>query len=280
MSTLVPALKTTCSATSTAAGWPTIEIPADRATDGAFRLLADRAEEQVRDIITEAAASNAAEGTDPQRIGDLYASFMDTDTIAAPGRAAAARRARGDRRRADARPQLAADLGAAAAHRHRRRHRHLRRHRLEELHPLPAALSQSGLGLPDESYYRDPQHAEILAEYPKHIARMFALVYGEHDGDWDATAAQIVALETKIAAAHWDVVKRRDADLTYNLRTFDRITARRQPVSTGPVAARVGRLRPSRRRGCCRPTRLADHVRRALGERGPRRLEALAALAA
>ncbi len=34
------------------------------------------------------------------------------------------------------------------------------------------------------------------------------------------TAARIVALETKLAAAHWDVVKRRDADLTYNLRTF------------------------------------------------------------
>ena len=35
-------------------------------------------------------------------------------------------------------------------------------------------LSQSGLGLPDESYYRDEQHAEILAAYPRHIATMFA----------------------------------------------------------------------------------------------------------
>ena len=86
-------------------------------------------------------------------------------------------------------------------------------------------MSQSGLGLPDESYYRDPQHAAILAEYPKHIARMFALVYGEQEADWDATATQIVALETKIAAAHWDVVKRRDADLTYNLRTFDELSS-------------------------------------------------------
>ena len=50
-------------------------------------------------------------------------------------------------------------------------------------------LNQSGLGLPDESYYRDPQHAAILTEYPKHIARMFTLVYGEHDGDWPATRA-------------------------------------------------------------------------------------------
>ena len=60
----------------------------------------------------------------------------------------------------------------------------------------------------------------ILAAYPRHIAAMFALVYGGSADDYADTAARIVALETKLAAAHWDVVKRRDADLTYNLRTF------------------------------------------------------------
>jgi putative endopeptidase len=194
-------------------------IPADRATDGAFRLLADRAEEQVRDIITEAAAANGAEGTDPQRIGDLYASFMDTDTIAA----LSVRPLLDELAGVDSAmtpTELAAELGE------------LQRTGIgggTSLYVDTDAknstryllhLSQSGLGLPDESYYRDPQHAAILAEYPKHIARMFALVYGEHEGDWGATAAHIVELETKIAAAHWDVVKRRDADLTYNLRTF------------------------------------------------------------
>lgn len=78
-------------------------------------------------------------------------------------------------------------------------------------------MGQSGIGLPDESYFRDEQHAEILAGYPVHIAKMFGLIYG---GDHTDTAARIVALESKIAAAHWDVVKRRDADLTYNLRRF------------------------------------------------------------
>ncbi len=64
------------------------EIPADRATDGAFRSLFDRAEEQVRDLITGAAtaatsgtAAASSGGTDQQRIGDLYASFMDSDAI-------------------------------------------------------------------------------------------------------------------------------------------------------------------------------------------------------
>ena len=81
-------------------------------------------------------------------------------------------------------------------------------------------LSQSGLGLPDESYYRDDQHAAILGAYPGHIARMFALVFGGQADEYTGRAARIVALETALAAAHWDVVRRRDADLSYNLRSF------------------------------------------------------------
>ena len=57
------------------------DIPADRATDGAFRYLYDRAEEQVRDLITVASSSGAGPGTDEQRIGDLYASFLDEHAV-------------------------------------------------------------------------------------------------------------------------------------------------------------------------------------------------------
>ena len=56
-------------------------IPADRATDGAFRSLYDRAEEQIRELIDQAAEAQAEKGTDQQRIGDLYASFMDEATV-------------------------------------------------------------------------------------------------------------------------------------------------------------------------------------------------------
>ncbi len=195
------------------------EIPADRATDGAFRLLADRAEEQVRDLITEAAATDSPGGSDQQRIGDLYASFMDTDAVATIG----VQPLLDELATVDAAPTadaLAVVLGGLQRTGvgggtgvyvdtdSKNSTRYL-------LH-----LSQSGLGLPDESYYRDPQHAEILAAYPGHIARMFALVLGGDAESHADDAARIVALETELAAAHWDVVKRRDADLTYNLRTF------------------------------------------------------------
>ncbi|WP_158166589.1 M13 family metallopeptidase [Mycolicibacterium smegmatis] len=192
------------------------EIPADRATDGAFRLLYDRAEEQIRDLITEAAASGAADGTDEQRIGDLYASFMDTQTIAERG----LQPLLDELALIDAAPDadaLAAVLGGlqrtgvggGAGVYVDTDSKNSTRYLLH--------MGQSGIGLPDESYFRDEQHAEILAGYPVHIAKMFGLVYG---GDHTDTAARIVALESKIAAAHWDVVKRRDADLTYNLRRF------------------------------------------------------------
>src|ERR1700730_13325894 len=59
-------------------------IPAARATDGAFRALFDRAEAMERDVITEVSANTGnilAPGTDEQRIGDFYASFLDEDTV-------------------------------------------------------------------------------------------------------------------------------------------------------------------------------------------------------
>ncbi|BBZ35889.1 M13 family metallopeptidase [Mycolicibacterium confluentis] len=195
------------------------EIPADRATDGAFRSLFDRAEEQVRDLITEAAASNAPAGTDQRRIGDLYASFLDEAAVENRGVTPLLDELTQIDEAADA-DALAAVIGAlqragvggGAGVYVDTDSKNSTRYLLH--------VSQSGLGLPDESYYRDPQHAEILAAYPDHIARMFALVYGGTAQDHADTAERIVALEKKLASAHWDVVKRRDADLTYNLRAF------------------------------------------------------------
>jgi putative endopeptidase len=202
------------------------EMPGDRATDGAFRMLYDQAEEQVRDLIVESASAGAAEGTEEQRIGDLYASFMDEATVR-------------DRGLAPLQTELATidtaatpDELAAVLGRLQRAGSggivgvYIDTDSKDSTRYL-VHLTQSGLGLPDESYYRDEQHAEILAAYPDHIATMFGLVFGEESqpGEWRATAERIVALETKIAAAHWDVVKRRDADLTYNLRAFSDIPA-------------------------------------------------------
>ena len=204
-------------------GWlAEYEIPPDRATDGAFRHLFDRAEEQVRDLIVETSEKSSQKGTrddDEQRIGDLYASFLDEETVERRGTeplrdelavidncadATALAGALGALQRTGAGGGVAMYVDTDA----------------KDSARYLVHFSQSGIGLPDESYFRDEQHAAVLAAYPGHIARMFSLVYGGEPADHAETAARIVALETKLAAAHWDVVKRRDADLTYNLRTF------------------------------------------------------------
>jgi putative endopeptidase len=199
-------------------------IPADRATDGAFRYLFDRAEEQVRDLITEASSSGAAPGTDEQRIGDLYASFLDEEAVERRGIQPLLDELATIDNAADAdaltaaigtlqRTGVGGGVGMYVDTDSKDSTRYL------------VHFTQSGIGLPDESYFRDEQHAEVLAAYHGHIANMFSLVFGGDSADHAETAARIVALETKLAAAHWDVVKRRDADLSYNLRTFAELQA-------------------------------------------------------
>ena len=199
-------------------------IPADRAVDGAFRTLHDRAEEQVRELITEAGRAGSATGTDEQRIGDLYASFLDEAAVEARGvhplleelaliddatDAAALAVVLGRLQRTG----VGGGIGFYIDTDSKDSSRYL------------VHFHQSGLGLPDESYYRDDKHASILGAYPRHIANMFALILGGFPDQYAERAGRIVALESSLAAAHWDVVRRRDADLTYNLRAFADLTA-------------------------------------------------------
>ncbi|MEN0130694.1 MAG: M13 family metallopeptidase [Brevundimonas sp.] len=194
------------------------EIPADRAMDGSFRALHDQAEEQVRDIITDAAASSDAAGgaSVEAKIGAVYASFMDTDAVEAAG-TTPLRLDLGLVESASTQAELTGALGA------------LQRtgaggaigfwvdNDAKDPERYVVYLNQAGLGLPDESYYRDEQYAPILAAYEPHVARMLTLA---GVADAQGAAARVLALETKIAAVHWDVVKDRDADLTYNPMTL------------------------------------------------------------
>ncbi|MEY4411791.1 MAG: hypothetical protein RL560_50 [Actinomycetota bacterium] len=183
------------------------EMPADRASDGIFRKLHDEAEARVRDIIENSSGSGEA-----QKIGDLYKSFMDTDAIKARGLSPIA----DDLQRIDAISTHQEFIAVMAS---------LEMRGIGGIFGAgiyPDAmdsntnivyLGQGGLSLPDESYYREDQFAEIRTAFLAHIEKMCALV-GIKDG---ATVAQhILKLETEIASHHWDQVKDRDATLTYN----------------------------------------------------------------
>ncbi len=193
------------------------EIPADRAVDGAFRTLYDKAEEDVQTIITEASASSPESGTDAQRIGDLYSSFMDADAIEAAGLTPIDDELDAIADAAD-RSSLATvigrhqrtGVGGAIAHYVDTDAKNSERYLIH--------FSQSGISLPDESYYREDNYADIRDKFVAHVEKMFNLAGLGYE------AQRVFDLEKKIAAGHWDVVKRRDAELSYNLVEFEELT--------------------------------------------------------
>ncbi|OZC73707.1 peptidase M13 [Rhodococcus sp. 06-462-5] len=190
------------------------DIPADRAVDGAFRTLYDRAEVDVQTIIEESAAANPPAGSDAQKIGDLFSSFMDADRAEQLGVTPIADELTAISDATDL-VTLAGVLGSLQRTGVGGAIGHYVDTDAKQSDRYLVHFSQSGIGLPDESYYRQDEYAEIRASYLEHISKMFALSGIEYD------AQTVFDLEQKIAAGHWDVVARRDAEKSYNLVDFD-----------------------------------------------------------
>ncbi len=190
------------------------EIPEDKARWGSFHLIAEQAEKDVRAIIEE--STDAEPGTEARKIGDLFTSFTDTARIEELGATPLA----GQLDRVDAVDSVPALLSLVGE---------LEREGVGGLvgtyiEPDPGNperyvvfFVQSGLSLPDESYYRLENFdgtRTAFREYATKILRLAGVV------DPAAQADRLFALETEIAAHHWDNVKSRDAVATYNLMTW------------------------------------------------------------
>ncbi len=185
------------------------EIPADRGIDGAFYALRDKSEADVRAILEDGAGLGGA----------LFQSFMDVDRVNAAG--------------IDAINDDLAKIEVADVEGFVRGLGELERVGIggpvtywvekdsQGEDSVPYVI-QSGLGLPDEAYYRDEDHADTLAAYKEHVATMLGFLEPKYLlGLTPAIAAErIVNLETHLAASHWDVVKARDAVATYNPTTL------------------------------------------------------------
>ena len=196
-------------------------IPEDKPLTGSFMLLRDAAEEAVRAIITGMDRTSVAEGSDEAKIADLYASFMDTEAVEAAGAAPLAGYLEEIAATADV-PGLITLLGSFA-----RRGVHGLFGVGTESDPgnpdrYVIFVGQSGLGLPDEAYYREDAYAEVKTAYLGHIERMLTLAGLD---DPAAKAQRILDLETAIAACHWDKVKTRDIRLMYNLTSLEDFAA-------------------------------------------------------
>ncbi|PLC11837.1 peptidase M13 [Kocuria flava] len=193
------------------------EIPDDKPSVGAFIELRDQAEAAVRELITTARAGDPQEVE--SKIANLYASFMDEERIEALGAGPLA----ADLAEVDA----VTDVPGLVRHLGRMIRRGIGGLVEIDVDSDPgdperylAFVGQSGLGLPDEEYYRDDQHADVRAEYLAHVEQMLALA-GVEDAGQQARA--VVDLETRIAAHHWDKVTVRDLTKMYNPMAFEEL---------------------------------------------------------
>ena len=191
------------------------DIPADKASYGSFHILNDNSQQAVKAIIDEVSArSDLKAGSDEQKLGSFYNSFMDEATIEKLGLS-----------------PLQGQLDAISS--------------VENKEQLPALfarlqrdgiaipfgwfinndaknsteyavyISQGGLGLPDRDYYfnDDEKSVKLIADYKAYLTDMFSMA-----GNADAAAAaeRVFALEKALAEHHWTRLDNRNADKTYN----------------------------------------------------------------
>jgi predicted metalloendopeptidase len=205
-------------------GWlARTEIPPDASGWGAFNELRENSRTALHSIVEEAARSNAPAGSEGRKVGDLYASYMDSARVESLGIS-----------------PLKGDLQAIAA--------------LTSTSQLPTTfarfarirvggpfgvsvgadqkssrenivgVSQSGLGLPDRDYYlsNDAKMKETRDAYREYITKLLTLA---EQPEPDAAAGRILALETAIAGKHWSRARNRDRNATYNKMTVAQLAA-------------------------------------------------------
>ncbi len=194
----------------------TTQIPPDKTSFGAFMILRDLSEARVHAILEGwAADKNLKAGSDEAKVATIYRTFLDEATAekldAKPIQpfldAVKKSETRTDVARLMGRSHLSMGrsfFGAGVSD--------------DAKHPdkYTLYLSQSGLGLPDREFYLRENFKPQKERYQKYVADMLRLIGWD---DPDKNAADVVAMETKIAEAHWTRAQGRDRDKTYNPTT-------------------------------------------------------------
>ncbi|GLX79797.1 peptidase M13 [Thalassotalea insulae] len=191
------------------------EIPADKTSIGSFMDLRDAADENVKLIIEELAATpDLVKGSDEQKVADLFRSFMNKEARDTAGikpiesllahisqlkDKSAVADFLGQYQSKGVNSPLNFYIGVDA----------------KDSSNYATHIWQGGLGLPDRDYYFNEaeRFANLRDGYVKHIAKMFALA-GLENGE--AAAKTIMDFETKLAGFHWTRVESRDSNKRYN----------------------------------------------------------------
>jgi putative endopeptidase len=191
-------------------------IPADKASWGSFEKLHEDLQPKLLAIIENAAKDkHKVAGTDAQRIGDFFTSYMNEKKVEQLGLAPLAGELAKvaeikDKNEIPALMARFSKLGANAPfdfaiHQDNK-----------DSTKYVADIVQGGLGMPDRDYYLkadDAKLSAVKAKYQIHVEKMLALA---GDKDAAANAKAIVELETEIARVQWSKVENRDPVKTYN----------------------------------------------------------------
>jgi len=197
-------------------------IPSDRTSYGSFPLLRELSDNRMKELVLGLAArTDLVAGSDEQKIADAYRSYIDEARIEA----------------VDAQPLQPYLAAIRAIDSHEAMATYMGAHNgdfgaaffgagvgADAKNPTRHVVStgHSGLGLPNRDYYLDARYADKEEKYQAYIAEMLTQI------GWDKpveTAAEIVALENKIAETHWTPAENRNRDRTYNEYTIQRLAA-------------------------------------------------------
>jgi putative endopeptidase len=194
-------------------------IPAAEARWGSFNELQEFNQNALKGICTELAASSGEKGSLSQKVGDFYATGMDSIAIEKAGAAPL----KPFLARIDAIKNFAGLLDEIALE------------NTEGSNPIfgmgvgvdaknssvyATSVGAGGIHLPDRDLYLkdDPRSKKIRAAYEEHIIAMFKLA-GSTDVQAKQAVADIMRMETAFAKARLSRVEMRDPEKRYNKMT-------------------------------------------------------------
>src|SRR6266436_5202951 len=191
-------------------------IPPEYSTWGSFTVLADKNQQALRQILEAAEKSQRPASSNERKVGDFYASCMDTASIETAGTKpidAALQRI--------AETKNARELLALAAQLQRQgvgvMFRFTSNQDAKDSTQVIAMALQGGLGLPERDYYLrdDDKSKKLRDDYTKHVAKMFELL-GDSSNKAETEGMTVLNLETSLAKASMSNVDLRDPDKTYH----------------------------------------------------------------
>ncbi|HEY3638672.1 MAG TPA: M13 family metallopeptidase [Rhizomicrobium sp.] len=192
----------------------TAQIPADRASTGAFQDLRILSEKRMKTILDELDKKPYDRlSTEEKKLRDFYDAFMDQKQI-------------DERGLKPAQADLAVFAGLQTPEDVARAMGTVKLMTLSPFdmgidvdpknpHAYAISVTQSGIGMPNRDYYSsdDPAIVKTREAYKKYLATMLGMA---GIADAEARAAKVYAVEEKIAQAQWPNEDRRDVDKTYN----------------------------------------------------------------